>query len=455
MNVTHTPEATNAVHAMADAAVPPSFARICDEAPPHGVLRVAWVVMAFVSLLIGWSMLGRLDIVVVADGQLVPETRVKIVQPAEGGVVREVRVREGQSVQAGQVLLQLDGTLHHAEAARMRDALVRHRLSLRRLDAEQAGRPLSSLPGDDPSLYAELQARWRANVALQAASERAALAERDRAAEELASAREELAKIVTLLPAVERERAAYDRLRAQHHVSEIEYAGHERQWLALDKDRDVQQARVQALDAAVRHADQQWQALRAGQRARLAEEHALLEAEIVRLERALAAQQHREAALWLRAPRNGTVQALHAHTAGTVVAPGSVLLTLVPDDDALRAEVFVRNPDVARLRPGLPVQLKVHAFPFQRHGMLDGVLESLSPDALASGDGSTPDDAAPAPGRYRARVRISPTPAARIDIAELAAGMWVSAEIKAGSRRPVDYLLDPVRRVVSTAAREP
>lgn len=432
---------------------PESWQRIRDETAPTGSLRMSWLVMSLVALLIAWSLLGRLDIVVVADGQLVPETRVKIVQPAEGGVVRRVHVREGESVTAGQALLELDDTLHRTESATLAGTLARHRLSLRRVDAEQAGRVLQSQPDDDPLLWGELRARWQANVALQTAAERAAVAGRDRARDELVAAGEELEKIRKLLVVAEKERVAWARLHTQHHVSDSEYAAHERQWLTLDKDRDAQQARVQALTAAVRRADEELLALRAGHRARLAEERAMLEAEISRLEQALAGRQHRQDALVLRAPRHGVVQALHAHTPGTVVAPGAVLLTLVPDDDALQADVYVRNSDVARLRPGLPVQVKVHAFPFQRHGMLDGVLDAISPDALAATDGETSSDAAQ--GRYRARVRIVPGSSARIDVATLAAGMWVSAEIKAGSRRPLDYLLDPVRHVLSTAGREP
>lgn len=426
---------------------------IRDEAPPRGPLRVAWGVMALVALLVAWSLLGRMDVVVVAGGRLVPESRVKIVQPAEGGVVRAVRVREGERVRAGQALLELDDTLLRTESKTLADTLARHRLSLRRVEAERDGRPLASRPGDDPLAWTELRAQWQANVALQVATGRAATAARDRAADELAAAREELAKQEATLSVANREREAWEALRAQGHVGEIEFARHEQEWRAAGKDRDAQQARVQSRVASLQQAGEEVEAVRAGHRARLAGERALLEAEIARLEQSLAGERHRQEAQVLRAPRNGVVQALYAHTPGTVVAPGAVLLTLVPDDEALQADVFVRNTDVARLRPGLPVQVKVHAFPFQKHGMLRGELAEISPDAVSADDPSAAGEGVA--GRYRARVRFVADPSARIDATALAAGMWVSAEIRVGERRPVDYLLDPVRRVASTAGREP
>ena len=73
-----------------------------QEAPPNPLGRkVLWLLLSLLAALLLWAILGRLDIVAVAEGKLIPESYVKIVQPAEAGIVKEILVTEGQSVKAG------------------------------------------------------------------------------------------------------------------------------------------------------------------------------------------------------------------------------------------------------------------------------------------------------------------------------------------------------------------
>ncbi|HEY6967156.1 MAG TPA: biotin/lipoyl-binding protein, partial [Burkholderiales bacterium] len=77
---------------------------------------VLWIVLALVAALAGWASVGRLDVVAVAEGRLVPRSQLRIVQPAEGGVMRELLVKEGERVSAGQVLARMDVSAAEADA---------------------------------------------------------------------------------------------------------------------------------------------------------------------------------------------------------------------------------------------------------------------------------------------------------------------------------------------------
>lgn len=69
---------------------------------PHPLgRRVLWLLAAMLMLLIAWALVGRLDIVAVAEGRLVPHSYLKIVQPAETGIVKAILVHEGERVRAG------------------------------------------------------------------------------------------------------------------------------------------------------------------------------------------------------------------------------------------------------------------------------------------------------------------------------------------------------------------
>ena len=151
------------------------------------------------------------------------------------------------------------------------------------------------------------------------------------------------------------------------------------------------------------------------------------------------------------------VKDLLTHTMGTVVAPGSVLLTLVPAGEELQADVLVRNLDVGFVRTGLPAQVKVATYPFQKYGLVAGTVVHVSPDAAepAAGNRSGDEDAVPASNGYRVRVALLRQSLA-FDGASLplTAGMQVEAEIRLGERSVLEYLLAPVRKAWHEAGRE-
>ena len=158
----------------------------------------------------------------------------------------------------------------------------------------------------------------------------------------------------------------------------------------------------------------------------------------------------------LRAPHEGIVKELATHTVGTVVQPGTVLATLVPQQAPLKVEVWVSNEDVGFVRSGQPVKLKFAAYPFQKYGMAHGELKWVNADAQTEDPSraTAPDGATPPP-RYKATVALYDTALVRdARRYELTAGMQTQAEILLGQRTVLQYLLSPVQRAWHEAGRE-
>ncbi len=182
-------------------------------------------------------------------------------------------------------------------------------------------------------------------------------------------------------------------------------------------------------------------------------------AQLEKAEQELAKQEHRNEYLELRAPQDGVVKDLATHTVGTVTSPGTILMTLVPKDEVLRAEVWVKNDDVGFVRPRQPAKVKLAPFTFQKYGMLDGEVTYVSADANEQGGGTA--SAAPAAARpgeplvFRTLVNLkSQVLEADGERYRLAPGMQVSAEIHLGTRTVLEYLLSPVQKAFQEAARE-
>jgi hemolysin D len=177
-----------------------------------------------------------------------------------------------------------------------------------------------------------------------------------------------------------------------------------------------------------------------------------------KLAQEVAKQAHRQSLLELRATQDSVVKDLSTHTSGTVVQPGTVLLTLIPSEETLRAEVWVSNEDIGFVRQGQPVKLKFAAFPFQKYGMVDGTVEHVSADSADGG--SSPNAANDAHSKtpplvYKALVALN---SMRLgmdgETFALAAGMQTNAEILLGTRTVAEYLLSPLRRAWHEAGRE-
>jgi hemolysin D len=174
------------------------------------------------------------------------------------------------------------------------------------------------------------------------------------------------------------------------------------------------------------------------------------ERERARIEQELEKLRHRRGLGVLRSPADGIVKDLATHTAGSVLAPGAVLMTLVPLGEPLVAEVWLQNHDAGFVRAGQGAKLKLASFPFQRYGMLEGRVVRISAD-------STERDAGrPAAGyAYRALVELSSQELRGVQGTHgLLAGMQLTAEIRLAERTVLEYLLSPVQKVAAEAGRE-
>ena len=183
-----------------------------------------------------------------------------------------------------------------------------------------------------------------------------------------------------------------------------------------------------------------------------------VEAQYRKLEQEWAKQQHKQGLLELKAPQTGIVKDLATHTVGTVVAPGTILMTLVPLNEPLQAEVMVKNEDVGFVHEGQKVKVKLAAYPFQKYGMVDGMVSHVGADSIEQNpnklDGQLADKPRPQ-ATYKAIVTFDKQALeADGESFKLAPGMQVVAEIKQGSRTVMEYLLSPVQGAFHEAARE-
>lgn len=423
-------------------------AQSLQDTPVHPAPRVAaWALMALFALALAWAWWGQVDVVAVANGRLVVSARTKLVQPLETSVVRAIHVADGARVQAGQLLVELDPSTAAADTANVQEQLQAVQEDARRAEALLQSLVAGTLvgparPGRDAAAQALLVAEWQ-DISARLAR---LAAEGARRQAELDTAGHQLAKLRTMLPLAQQREADIRGLSEQGFVSGHAGQDRTRERVEIERDLATQQARLAEAQAALAEAQQARAAYGAEQRRALADRLAQARLKAAQLAQESTKAQHRQALTRLVAPVAGTVQQLAVHTTGGVVTPAQALMTLVPDNAEVVAEVVVDNKDIGFVREGQAAEIKLETFPFTRYGTVPARVLRVSADAV-------PDD------KRGAIYTASLVPlAGSINVdgkpIRLSPGMNLTAEVKTGRRRVVDFLLSPIQQTVQESGKE-
>ena len=444
----------------------PAALEIMERPPSAGLRWLTLMLCALFAIAIIWSIFGRVDVVAVATGKVIPSANVKLIQPIEIGAVRAIHVRNGQHVRKGQLLVELDSTLTTADEAQASRGLLSANIVEARNDALLAylsGRQQGFVaPAGTPRDVAETQQRFIATSVGEYEAQRASLVQsKAESAAEYAAAEAEVAKLKKTLPLVERQLAARKELAEKGYFSTIKLLEYEQLKVEHIQNIEVQEANAAKARAAMANYD--------AQIARLREtfgKTAVTDLSEAQDKSSMAAEElhkssRRRQFQQLRSPVDGTVQQLSVNTVGGVVEPAKPIMVIVPDDAAVEVEAQILNKDIGFVHEGQSVRVKLEAYPFTDYGLIEGTVESISRDAIdlsQQGAGAARDQNGKPPPTglvYAARIRLKQR-SIRIGnrVQPIGPGLAVQAEIKTGERRIIQYLLSPITQTVDEAGRE-
>lgn len=401
-----------------------------------------WLIMSFALIAVLWAVFGRMDIVAIARGKIVPNGRSKTIQPFETATVREIRVADGQRVRAGEVLLELDATSADADRARYLNDLVSARAQSARsramLTAISSGE-LSSLE-KVAEASTERQIQEQRNFDGQYGEYQAKLTRIDadiaRHEAELKSTQLIVRKLEQTVPIARQRAKDFRDLVDKAFISKHGYLEKEQARIEQEGDLATQRSRLTELAAALAEVRGQ-RAAQVAETRRLALDN-LNEGEqkASTFHQELVKAESRGKLMTLRAPVDGTVQQLAVHTVGGVVTPAQALMVIVPSDNPLEVEAFIDNKDIGFVNAGQEAVIKVETFPFTRHGTIPAKVTHVSHDAINDEKKGL---------IYSMRVHLGRTTMAVEDkVVNLSPGMAVTVEVKTGQRRVIEYFLSPL-----------
>ncbi len=429
-----------------------------QQSPPLPASRwILWLIILFFVIFITWACVGEVDIVSVAHGKIVPNGRVKIVQPIGMGVVKAIHVEEGQSVNAGDLLIELDSTQTEADVERLqqeKQALEVNRSQLKAIfqglqfkckSFAQCQIPVFDC--DPLESACQLNQQYIEQTLNEFYARRQSLYdELNKKQAEYRSIKQRISLYDATLPLITERAEALAELSRKKLGSKLNWLELEQERIEQEKHRAIESSNLGAAEAAISNLEQRTKALQAEyERNTLAE---LLEVgnrlELFGQEITKAKQLNQFQSLI--APITGTVQQLAIHTIGGVVTHAQELMKIVPTENVLEVEAWLQNKDIGFVKDGQSAEIKIETFPFTKYGTITGMIKKVSNDAV--------------PNEQLGLVYLAQVTMDRASLwvndklINVSSGMAVTVEVKLGKRRIIEYLLTPLMKYRHESIRE-
>ena len=369
----------------------------------RGSSMTIWLCAVVVGVFLIWSSLAWVDEIVRSEGEVISSSRPQIIQNLEGGILAELYVAEGDVVEQGDTLARLQGTRFQSTVDELESQINALEIRQIRLEAEMVGKfKMDLLPkhiASNPNIAASEQALLRARQMDFVSRSQGAQKVLDQAKQETKLLEQMLEKKVVALIEVTRSRKilADARIKLDEIVTGTELE------------------RANALSDVLK--------------------------ELATLKQTLKSAQDQLNRTVLISPMRGVVNALAVTTIGGVVRPGEEILQIIPLDEALFIEARVKPEDIANIRPGQAVTIKLSAYDYTIYGTLKGEVVVISADTFKTRQISGSE----AKPHYRVRITLNQDDLSQTQSQiSIRPGMQVQAELHTGSKTILSYLLKPL-----------
>jgi len=435
----------------------PSILEI-QESPPHPLAK--WLARSLIVLFVltlCWLCIGKVNVVATAEGKIIPTSRIKQIQPFEKGVVKAIYVQEGQIVQQGDPLIELDRTLTESTVASANSKLKSQKLMLAvnkaladitnaTTSADVHLQPVmdvDELSTEDIQLHEHYLEQRRQQYIAQASSF-------DKEIEEIyaqiAVSDELIEKFEKILPIIRKRHANLKGLLENQYISEDDFLQVDQELISKEQDLKAEKHRKVQLEATINKINQKFASFKAEFNGAIISEVTQLQNSIALLEEELSRASDFDSKRILYAPVTGQVHQLAVNTIGGVVTEAQPLMVIVPSDNLLEAEVMLENKDIGFVMEGMPVEIKIHTFPFTKYGLIGGDVTNISDDAILDEQKGLV---------YKAKVALKKSYLSvnerKVD---LIPGMSLTAEVKTDERRMIEFFLEPLLKSGSESLRE-
>ena len=396
---------------------------------------VFWIVIAAILFTCLWMFFGKVDVVVTAQGKVVPSGEVKTVQPLNSGVVRNILIHPGDSVIEGQILMEIDPSHVDPELISMQTDYKQVELEIERLNSLLEGREftgsLQHYNAESLRLQQEVYSSEKERLKKQIQVKRESLAQLD---ERLAAEKMKVEQAEYLFTVLTEKLERLHKVKAI--ISRDEYDRTENEAKQYETEFKVSECRIAELIGLKQQTNEEIAYIKEEYRNRLLAElsaakqrHLYLHARIDKAEFVSTRQQ-------ITSPVDGHVSQLLFHTVGGVVTPAEKLAVIVPSNSPLLIKSTLLSKDVGFVAENMAVTIKIDTFSFQKYGTITGTVLHVSNDSIEDEHLGLIYEVYIRPEKSTLLVDGIEMP--------ISAGMSVVSEVNIGERRIIEFFIYPL-----------
>ena len=393
---------------------------------------ILYLVLAIMVFATAWLILAKVDVVVSAQGKVIPSGEIKILKPLESGVVSKIFVKESDKVKKGDILIQIDPTVTDASLSSKQDDLVVINSDIVLLEALINE---SNLSKDEINKLNSSQLNlYNSQKQILASTYESNKAKLNSAKLDIKANESEVNRLSLLLS---KEEEAKTRLqKVLDLIAKKEYEEVSKNIINLKEQKDIALYRLKESNKKLEEIIEENQKAIKTIKSNWIETSLSKEKEKRELNAQINAILFSNKTQQIKSPVDGFVGKLLIHTEGGAVSPNDNLISIVPSDAPLIIKASVLNKDIGFLKLGQEVAVKIDTFSFQKYGLLHGNIIEISKDAIEDEKLGLIYEIKIKPKSLDIKVEGETK---RLEI-----GMSVIAEVKTGKRRVIELFIYPI-----------
>lgn len=417
--------------------------------PSRPAIALLLTIITFILFIIIWAAVSEVEELTRAQGQVVPSQEIQVVQSLEGGILQDLLVQEGDLVKKGQILLRISDVMFSSEERGTEARFMSLAAKKARLQAESSGKEfvvsgdikakIPDIVENEKALYLSRQSELNSAYKLQ--DEKINMAKAD-----LGEVKAQINRLSQSRKSLKKELSITKSMVAKRAVPKLDQIRLERELSDVSGQINVYVQEKKGLGASLKSAENERKIQLDKFRSVALEELNEVETQIASLKENLKSMGDRVDRAEIRAPVDGIVNKITIKTIGGVIEPAMKLIEVVPVDNELKIVAKVKPEEIAFLKVGLAVKVKISAYDPQIYGSLDGKLTRIAANSVTDRDGNV---------MFEVEVR---TDRNYLGSAErqlpVTAGMVATVEVITGKRTILHYLLKPFHRGLDRAFRE-